>query len=130
MSDNDPSAADPFGQIADEFVEAFRQGERPSVEEFARRYPEHADEIREMLPALALIEQAKASEAPGQRDPSTAPAGAAPLQQLGDYQILREIGRGGMGIVYEARQMSLGRHVAIKVMPSHALLDPRQLAVR
>jgi hypothetical protein len=45
MSDNDPSVADPFGQIADEFVEAFRQGRRPSVEEFARRCPEHADAI-------------------------------------------------------------------------------------
>jgi len=42
MSDNNPSAADPFGQIADEFVEAFRQGKRPSVEEFARRYPAHS----------------------------------------------------------------------------------------
>ena len=39
MSDNDPSAADPFGAIADEFVEAFRQGKRPSAEEFARATP-------------------------------------------------------------------------------------------
>ena len=62
MSDNDDaSAADPFGQIADEFVEAFRQGQRPSVEEFARRYPAHADEIREMLPALVLMEKARAA---------------------------------------------------------------------
>src|SRR4051794_19885407 len=50
------------------------------------------------------------------------------LQQLGDYQLLREVGRGGMGVVYEARQLSLGRHVAIKVLPSHSLLDSRQLA--
>src|SRR5262249_48353550 len=127
MSDNDPSVADQFGQIVDEFVEAFRQGQHPSVEEFARRYPEHADEIREVLPALVLMEKAKASEAPGQSHPAKAPAVAAPLQQLGDYQILREVGRGGMGVVYEAQQLSLGRHVAIKVLPSHALLDPRQL---
>src|SRR5262249_26567114 len=126
-SDNDPSVADPFGQIADEFVEAFRQGQRPSVEEFARRYPEHAAEIREILPALALMEKAKASEAPGQQHPAKAPADAAALQQLGDYQSLREIGRGGMGVVYEAQQLSLGRRVAIKVLPAHALLDPRQL---
>jgi hypothetical protein len=53
------SSAAPFGQIADEFVEAFRAGKHPSVEEFARRYPEHADEIRDVLPALVLMEKAK-----------------------------------------------------------------------
>jgi serine/threonine protein kinase/WD40 repeat protein len=129
MSDHNPSAADPFGQIADEFVEALRQGKRPSVEEFARRYPAHADDIRDMLPALALMEKAKsAADAPGQPRQAKASAAAVPLQQLGDYQILREVGRGGMGIVYEAQQLSLGRHVALKVLPSHALLDPRHLA--
>jgi WD40 repeat protein/serine/threonine protein kinase len=128
MIDDDLSAADPLGQIADEFVEAFRQGRRPSVEEFARRYPQHASEIREMLPALVLMEQAKsADDTSGQRRQAKASASAAPLRQLGDYQILREVGRGGMGVVYEAQQLSLGRHVAIKVLPSHALLDPRQL---
>jgi serine/threonine protein kinase/WD40 repeat protein len=128
MIDNDASSADPLGAIADEFVEAFRQGKRPSVEEFARRYPAHADEIRDMLPALALMEKAKtADDASGHRHQVRAAAAAAPLQQLGDYQILREVGRGGMGVVYEAQQLSLGRHVAIKVLPSSALLDPRQL---
>jgi serine/threonine protein kinase len=125
MSDTNPSAADPLGQIADEFVEAFRQGQRPSVEEFAHRYPAHADEIRDMLPALVLMEQAKAPDQTSGEGAS--PDAGPPLSQLGDYQILREVGRGGMGVVYEAQQLSLGRHVAIKVLPSHALLDPRHL---
>src|SRR5215472_1129987 len=120
MRDNDPSTADPFGAIADEFVEAFRQGKRPSVEEFARRYPEHADEIRDVLPALVLMEKAKAADdTPGEgAKAAVLVAGAAipSLRQLGDYRILREVGRGGMGVVYEAQQLSLGRHVAIKVL--------------
>ena len=62
MSDNDPSVADPLGQIADEFVEAFRRGQRSSVEEFARRYPAHADKIGEILLALVLMQQAKSAE--------------------------------------------------------------------
>jgi serine/threonine protein kinase/WD40 repeat protein len=127
MNDNLPSSTDPIGDIADAFVAAFRQGKRPSVEDFAGRYPEHAAELREILSALVLMEKAKSPKDDSLDQSVANPVATSALRQLGDYQILREVGRGGMGVVYEAQQLSLGRHVAIKVLPSHALLDSRQL---
>src|SRR4029079_5034367 len=52
---------------------------------------------------------------------------APPEKSLGDYRLLRELGRGGMAVVYEAEQVSLGRHVALKVLPFAAVLDPKHL---
>ena len=115
--------------LAEEFVERYRRGERPPLSEFIARSPEHADEIRDLFPALVMMEQI----APESEFISLAPAQASLRsrqiehpERLGDFRILGEIGRGGMGVVYEAEQISLGRHVALKVLPQQFLYDSRQ----
>jgi hypothetical protein len=116
---------DRFNELAEEFARRFRRGERPGLQEFVDRLPEMADEIREMFPVLVEVEQA---EEDARGDAAPPPPGAAPrLSQVGDYRILRQIGRGGMGVVYEADQISLGRRVALKVLPSHVVGDRKAL---
>lgn len=114
-------------ELAEEFLERYRRGERPSLREYTDKHPELAAEIREVFPAMAMMENiALADESlEGAETPvRTSPPEA--LQQLGDYRIIREVGKGGMGIVYEAEQVSLGRHVALKVLPKKMLLDSKQ----
>jgi eukaryotic-like serine/threonine-protein kinase len=114
-----------FDELAEEFAERYRRGQRPSLQEYIDRLPEMANEIREMFPALVAVEQA---EGEARREVSPPPPTAAPrLSQIGDFRILREIGRGGMGVVYEAEQVSLGRRVALKVLPGHVVGDRKSL---
>jgi tetratricopeptide (TPR) repeat protein/serine/threonine protein kinase len=115
-------------QLAEEFLERYRQGQRPSLKEYIDRHPELAAEIKEVFPAMALMENvALADESLAGEPTGEAPAtDQKPPEQLGDFRILREVGRGGMGIVYEAEQMSLGRHVALKVLPRKILVDDQQ----
>jgi WD40 repeat protein/serine/threonine protein kinase len=121
MAADNSEQFDLFNRLADEFAMRWRRGERPSLQEYIDRCPELADDIREAFPALVCLEQVMddPEELPQPRERRR------PLKRLGDFRILREIGHGGMGVVYEAEQVSLGRHVALKVLSQQRLANDR-----
>jgi WD40 repeat protein/serine/threonine protein kinase len=128
-SSSSSSDRDPLEQLAAEFLDRRRSGEPVSPSKYAEEYPQWAEQILEFFPALEVMEGLKPG--PGDRTashddgaPLTPPP---PLEQLGEYRILREIGRGGMGVVYEAIQETLGRRVALKILPMHGRIDAIQM---
>ncbi|MGQ0636683.1 MAG: protein kinase domain-containing protein [Planctomycetaceae bacterium] len=110
------------GIVADEFTNRLNRGERPQVAEYLELHPDLAPVLAQVLPMLEAVRQCAPDEAARAEF-----AVATGDGRLGDFRIVREIGRGGMGIVYEAEQLSLRRRIALKVLPFAAVLDPRQL---
>jgi serine/threonine protein kinase len=125
---NPPVQRNPVEELAEEFLERYRRGERPALTEYTRNHPELSDKIRELFPALVMLEEVgpQQAEPPGPCS-GRMTADGRQLERLGDYRILREVARGGMGVVYEAEQEALGRHVALKVLPYQSPMDPVRL---
>jgi eukaryotic-like serine/threonine-protein kinase len=112
---HDAIGRDPLEVLATEFVEGLRQGAEPQLDELAVAHPDLAAEIHELFPLLAAMEGWKAyrdTTSYEHRSLDTLPGG-----KFGDFRVVREIGRGGMGVVFEAEELQTSRRVAIKVLP-------------
>ena len=107
--ESDQTLADAMQQV----VAALEQGDEGAISAVVSGHPGCADRLRELLPTLRTMVTT------GQR--------AESLGQLGSFRLLRELGRGGMGVVYEAEDLALGHRVAIKVLPNSVTLDQRLL---
>src|SRR5262249_22924314 len=107
------------------YFEAVEAGQAPDRNELLRRHPDLATDLAEFLTGHDRLDHWMESlRASGTMEASSS---ANVDRTLGDTRIVREVGRGGMGVVYEAEQISLGRRVALKVLPLAATMDPRQL---
>jgi tetratricopeptide (TPR) repeat protein len=113
-------------EVLDGYLAELRAGRAPDRKALLAKHPDLAESLAASFRALDFVHDAgRTLEAPAAPPGREEPASAG--RMLGDYRLLREIGRGGMAVVYEAEQVSLGRHVALKVLPFAAVLDPKHL---
>ncbi len=111
--------------VLDRYERALKQGMAPPIEPLLLEHPDLADELRDALETLRCLWINKQSAA--RKDAEVVAAhdwfDGSDSNVIGDYRLIREIGRGGMGVVYEAEELLLKRRVALKLLPLAALLD-------
>jgi eukaryotic-like serine/threonine-protein kinase len=126
VSPSEPSSQrDPLDLLIEEFLHLHRKGEPVTPQVFAEQHPDFAEELLELLPTLLALEDVKRERASSGTGHSR--VSLPKLDRLGDFRIEGELGRGGMGVVFEAVQESLDRRVALKVLPQASLLTGNQL---
>ncbi len=118
---------DRLARILDDYLVAMEVGAPVSPEELLARHPEDAPHLRVYLSGLQLFHAAAASPQLMQ-EVSLVSGKLQPEQTIGDFTLVREIGRGGMGVVYEAEQISLRRRIALKILPFTAGHDEKQIS--
>jgi eukaryotic-like serine/threonine-protein kinase len=114
-----------LSNVADEFSQHLRDGKPFDVEALIDQNPEVGDELTELLETAAMLERMREQQSLVAGGPVI---GHRVPDQLGEFEIIREVGRGGMGVVFEAVQQPLNRRVAVKVLPKAALWDARSIA--
>lgn len=123
---NDEQLAEQLGQIAEEIADCIERGQPVDLQQYIQRNPELSD----VLPGVYMSVRGLSNwdqDAFSSDTTSAADNQVANGIQLGDFRLAREIGRGGMGIVYEAEQLSLRRRVALKIFPFASVLEPNKL---
>jgi serine/threonine protein kinase len=108
-----------------EYMRLLEVGKAPGIDAFLEGYKDIATQLRPSLEGLALLHDHDGADK--HENVSSFPESELSGKPIGDFQLIREIGRGGMGVVYEAIQLSLGRRVALKVLPFASGLDPIRL---
>ena len=120
-----PHQQDRLAEALNTYLDAMEKGQSPDLQRLLADNSDIAEFIQANVDGLCLLHQAVDDF----RDqPSSAETDDLAKKELGDFRILREVGRGGMGVVYEAHQMSLDRKVALKILPFAAVLDQKQIA--
>jgi hypothetical protein len=120
-----PKQQEELSQILDGYLADLERGVRRAPQDLLDEHPQLAEPLKWYLDSLDFLQRAAVDLGAESANDVT---DDLPYKELGDFKLKREIGRGGMGIVYEAEQISLGRKVALKLLPFAAVLDQKQIA--